>query len=88
MQHNLPFAHIVATSEEDYDPFINRFVEEQCGLIITVGFFMADATAEAAMKNPDIQFAIVDHAYFPDFGCDKDVASCYSEEGGLSNIPA
>lgn len=85
-QHNLPFAHIVATSAEDYVPFINRFVEEQCGLIITVGFFMAEATADAARANPDIQFAIVDHAYFPGFGCSEDVESCYSEEGGLSNV--
>jgi basic membrane protein A len=86
LEHNLPFAHIVATTEEDYVPFIDRFVEEQCGLIITVGFFMADATANAARANPDIQFAIVDHAYFPGFGCSESVESCYSDEGGLSNI--
>ena len=85
-EHGLPFAHIVATTSEDYVPFINRFVEEECGLIITVGFFMAEATANAAMENPDIQFAIVDNAYFPGFGCADNVESCYSDEGGLSNV--
>jgi basic membrane protein A len=86
LEQNLPFAHIVATTAEDYVPFIDRFVEEQCDLIITVGFFMAEATANAAKANPDIQFAIVDHAYFPGFDCPDSVESCYSDEGGLSNI--
>ena len=84
--HNLPFAHIVATTADDYVPHIQGFVEEQCDLIITVGFFMGEATAAAAMENPDIHFAIVDHAYFPGFGCSDEVESCYTEEGGLSNV--
>lgn len=81
----LDFAHVVSSSHE-YGPNINRFVDEGCDLIITVGFLMGEVTAEAARANPDVQFAIIDLAYFPGFGCSADVADCYSEEGGLSNV--
>lgn len=82
----LEFAHIVSESDSDYEKNIENFVNEGCGLIITVGFLMGDSTAAAAMKYPDVEFAIVDQAYFPGFGCAEDVSDCYSEEGGLSNI--
>ncbi len=83
---SLPFAHIVTRSDEDYVPYINNFVEEDCGLILTVGFLMAEATADAARANPDTKFAIIDVEYVPGFGCPADVESCYSEEGGLKNV--
>jgi basic membrane protein A len=79
-------AYIVSESDADYEKNINNFVDEGCGLIITVGFLMGDATATAAKANPDVKFAIVDVAYFPGLGCDENVADCYSEEGGLNNI--
>ncbi len=82
----LEFAHIVSESASDYGKNIDNFVSEGCGLIMTVGFLMGDSTAEAAQKYPDTQFAIVDYSYFPGFGCDENVADCYSEEGGLSNV--
>lgn len=82
----LDFAHIVTNSDEDYKPYINNFVEEDCDLILTVGFLIAEATAEAALANPDVQFAIIDVEYFPGFGCSEEVADCYSAEGGLENV--
>jgi basic membrane protein A len=82
----LDFAHIVTTSDEDYVPYINGFVEEGCGLILTVGFLMAQATAEAARANPDIRFAIIDVEYFPGAGCPEDVDNCYTTAGGLQNV--
>ncbi len=82
----IEFAHIVSESDTDYEKNINNFIAEGCGLIVTVGFLMGDATAVAAVENPDTKFAIVDSAYFPGFGCDENVADCYTEEGGLSNI--
>jgi basic membrane protein A len=82
----IEFAHIVSESDTDYEKNINNFIAEGCGLVVTVGFLMGDATAVAAVENPDTQFAIVDSAYFPGFGCDENVADCYTEEGGLSNI--
>jgi basic membrane protein A len=92
-QASLPFAHIVTSSDEDYLPYINNFIDEGCGLILTVGFLMRDATAIAAIDNPDVRFAIIDAEYFPgevfgsdEYSCPADVESCYSEEGGLSNV--
>jgi basic membrane lipoprotein Med (substrate-binding protein (PBP1-ABC) superfamily) len=89
----LPFDHIVTTSDEDYLPYINSFVEDGCGLILTVGFLMRDATAVAAIDNPNVRFAIIDAEYFPgdvfgsdDYSCPAGVESCYSDEGGLANV--
>ncbi|MGH2536085.1 MAG: BMP family ABC transporter substrate-binding protein [Candidatus Promineifilaceae bacterium] len=82
----LDFAHVVSSSDADYAPYINAFVEEGCRLIVTVGFLMGEATAAAARANPDVHFAIIDVAYFPGSGCADDVADCYSREGGLANV--
>lgn len=82
----LEFAYIVSEADTDYEKNINNFIDEGCGLIITVGFLMQDVTAQAARDNPDVSFAIVDAAYFPGLGCDENVDDCYSEEGGLSNV--
>ncbi len=88
-EEGMEFAHIVSESANDYEKNIDNFVTEGCGMIITVGFLMGDATAAAAPANPDVTFAIVDVAYFPgptDEGGCGDVDDCYSEEGGLSNV--
>lgn len=82
----LEFAHIVSEAATDYEKNIDNFISEGCGLIITVGFLMGDATAAAAQANPDVSFAIVDVAYFPGAGCAEDVDDCYTEEGGLENV--
>ena len=50
---------------EDYERNINQFVDEECDLIVTVGFLLGDATKAAAEANPDTRFAIVDFAYDP-----------------------
>ncbi|MFQ5970782.1 MAG: BMP family protein, partial [Alphaproteobacteria bacterium] len=52
-------------AETDYDPNIGSFVDEGCGLILTVGFLIADATKTFAEANPDQKFSIVDFAYDP-----------------------
>ncbi|HEX4831470.1 MAG TPA: BMP family ABC transporter substrate-binding protein [Trebonia sp.] len=49
----------------DYARNINTFIGEKCGIIVTVGFLMADATQKAAQANPSQDFAIVDNAYTP-----------------------
>ena len=57
----------IATAESsdgnDYAPNIDAMVQAECDLIITVGFLLGDATAEAAAANPDVDFAIIDFAY-------------------------
>jgi basic membrane protein A len=49
----------------DYEKNINAFIEEKCDLIITVGFFLVDATKAAAIANPTQKFSIVDNVYEP-----------------------
>ncbi len=53
-------------SQTDYAPNINSLVNDDCGIIITVGFLMEDATKEAATQNPEEKFAIVDAASDPE----------------------
>jgi basic membrane protein A len=53
-------------SQTDYAPNINALVNDDCGIIITVGFLMEDATKKGAKENPDEKFAIVDAASDPD----------------------
>ena len=49
-------------ADTDYAPNIAQLVSQDCGIIVTVGFLMGDATSEAATANPDEKFAIVDSA--------------------------
>jgi basic membrane protein A len=47
-------------TDADYVPNINTFIGKECSVIITVGFLLGAATSDAALANPDRQFAIVD----------------------------
>jgi basic membrane protein A len=62
---NITVKYLQSTTQADYVPFINQFIGEKCGIIVTVGFLMAQATQTAAQKNPSGKFAIVDNAYTP-----------------------
>jgi basic membrane protein A len=53
--------------QTDYEKNINAFIEDECDLIVTVGFLLGDATAAAAEANPDVNLAIVDFAYDPGY---------------------
>ena len=50
-------------AETDYATNIQSFIDQGCGIIITVGFLLGDATKEAANANPETPFSIVDYAY-------------------------
>jgi len=50
-------------AETDYATNIQSFIDQGCGIIITVGFLLGDATKEAANANPETPFSIVDFAY-------------------------
>ena len=50
-------------SDADFEPNINALLEQDCNIIVTVGFLLGDATEAAAKENPDTDFAIVDYAY-------------------------
>ncbi|WP_308014420.1 MULTISPECIES: BMP family ABC transporter substrate-binding protein [unclassified Rhodococcus (in: high G+C Gram-positive bacteria)] len=51
---------VQSNSPTDYTPNLNNLVDQGCGLVVTVGFALADATKEAAEQNTDVNFAIVD----------------------------
>lgn len=57
--------YLESQQQTDYEKNINAFLEENCDLIVTVGFLLGDATSAAAQANPDQKFAIVDFAYDP-----------------------
>jgi len=59
------YTYLGSTSTSDYTPNIAKFIAKSCGIIITVGFDMGNATSAAAKKNPSSKFAIVDFAYSP-----------------------
>src|SRR6266545_3241749 len=57
-------SYLESQTQQDYTPNIRAFLGK-CDLIVTVGFFLGDATAAAAKANADQKFAIVDFAYDP-----------------------
>jgi len=52
--------YVTSKSESDYTPNVNSLVAEDCGIIVTVGFSLGDATKTAANENADETFTIVD----------------------------
>lgn len=51
-------------SDADFEPNIQAHIDNECDIIVTVGFLLGDATAAAAEANPDQLFAIVDFDFF------------------------
>lgn len=51
-------------SPNDFEPNIQSLIQQECDIIVTVGFLLGDATAAAADANPDQMFAIVDFDFF------------------------
>jgi basic membrane protein A and related proteins len=54
-----------SSSPSDYATNITDFINQKCGIIVTVGFLMGDATKTAAAANASQKFAIVDFSYSP-----------------------
>ena len=52
--------YLASTTDADYAPNIETFIDEEYDLILCVGYMTAEATREAAEANPDQMFAIVD----------------------------
>jgi basic membrane protein A and related proteins len=57
--------YLQSQSSSDYTPNINAFIQQKCGIVVTVGFLMGDNTQTAAKANPSQKFAIVDYNYTP-----------------------
>jgi basic membrane protein A len=58
--------YLPSTTSAEYASNISTFIAKKCGIIVTVGFLMADATEAAAKANPTQKFAIVDCSYASD----------------------
>ena len=63
--HGIDGRFLESQAESDYEANLNSLLGGECDVIITVGFLMGDATANAANANPDQKFSIVDFAYDP-----------------------
>lgn len=65
-------AYLESKTDADYAANIETFMDEECDLIIGVGFMLATAIREAAEANPDQKFAIIDdstNADLPNVAC-------------------
>jgi basic membrane protein A len=58
---------VQSDAETDYGPNLQNLVDQGCNLIVSVGFALSAATVEAAIANPDVEFAIIDDAADNDF---------------------
>lgn len=85
-KQGLEFSYLTSESSSIYERNIDQAIEGGADLVFTVGFWLANATAKAAIKYPDRHFAIMDYAYYPGQGCPESVESCYTSEGGLPNV--
>jgi basic membrane protein A len=61
----MKYTYLQSNSTSDYTPNINTLIARHCGIIITVGFDMGNATKAAAKAHPGQKFAIVDFSYVP-----------------------
>jgi basic membrane protein A len=57
--------YLESQQQTDYEKFLNAFIEENCDIIVTVGFLLGDSTKTFAETYPDRKFSIVDYAYEP-----------------------
>lgn len=52
---------VVPTSDADYGPLLQAFIDQDFNIIVATGFNLVPATAAAVKANPDIWFIGVDH---------------------------
>jgi basic membrane protein A len=60
-EEGIEVKYVQSKADTDYTPNVNSLVAEDCGIIVTVGYKLGDATATAAQANPEEKFAIVDN---------------------------
>lgn len=63
---------VESAAETDYAPNIQQLIDQDCSLIVTVGFALSQATVDAAIANPEVEFAIIDDAADNDFNGETD----------------
>jgi basic membrane protein A len=60
---NVEGSYLESQQQTDYATNITQYMQQGANLVVTVGFLLADDTAQFAESNPDTNFAIVDYAY-------------------------
>ncbi|MDO5494924.1 MAG: BMP family ABC transporter substrate-binding protein [bacterium] len=68
----IQMAEVQSDTPTDYAPNLASLVDEQCNLIVSVGFALAADTSTTAEANPDVEFVLVDHDGDADFDGEKD----------------
>lgn len=63
---------VESNTTSDFAPNIQSVLDQNCTLVITVGFDLAAAAAEAAEANPDVQFVSIDDTVDLDFDGETD----------------
>lgn len=58
---------VQSDSETDFAPNLQNLVDQNCTMIITVGFALASAAGESAAANPDIEYVSIDDPVDNDF---------------------
>jgi basic membrane protein A and related proteins len=81
-------AVLESTADTDYEPNIQEFIDQDCDLIVTVGFLLGEATEAAAQANPDQRFAIVDYAYEDDYDNLRELTFATDEAAFLAGYAA
>ena len=62
---NVQGSVFISKSDRDYIPNLTRAARDGSGLVIGVGFLMADSVAKVAKRFPKTKFAIVDNSGVP-----------------------
>ena len=81
-------SYLESNQQTDYATHITQYINQGTDLIITVGFLLADATAEFAQDNPDTSFAIVDFAFDPPIDNVRGLTFSTDEAGFLAGYVA
>jgi basic membrane protein A and related proteins len=63
---------VESNTTSDFAPNIQSVLDQNCTLVVTVGFDLAAAASEAAGANPDVQFISVDDIVDTDFDDETD----------------
>jgi basic membrane protein A len=83
VDNNITTTYLSSGSSTDYAPNINKFITQKCGIIVTVGFLMDQATAAAANAHPSQKFAIVDDAPKVKAGTHVESLQYETDQGGF-----
>jgi basic membrane protein A and related proteins len=66
--HGVQTAEVESNDPSQFGDNIQSMVDEGCNEITTVGFLLAEDTLASAKKNKNVDYAIVDFAYFDEQG--------------------